>query len=132
MSTTNWRPPPSEALRALRIRLRALAQKLRAESPSASDDDIADAMVAEIGDTTKALNGEILEWMINEEIDATCFVYGADKRIMPDDKLRQMTEPELAAWCGKTGVMFAQVKAHIAERFPETRLKVVSSDGGKS
>jgi uncharacterized protein (DUF2235 family) len=53
-------------------------------------------------------------------------------RLVPDEELRRMSDRKLAAWCQKAGVMFAQVKAHLAERFPETRLKVVSNEGKKS
>jgi hypothetical protein len=63
---------------------------------------------------------------IEEELDQTCFVYGTERRLMSDEELRCMSDRELAPWCQKAGVMFAQVKAHLAERFPETRLKVVS------
>jgi hypothetical protein len=62
--------------------------------------------------------------MIEKEIDRTHFVYG--KRCVPDEELHRMSDQELAAWAQKTGVMFAQLKAHLAEHFPETRLKIVS------
>jgi hypothetical protein len=52
----------------------------------------------------------------------------AEKRIVLDEELRRMSAVE-AAWCREGGVMFAQVRAHLAERYPETVLKVIS--GGK-
>jgi hypothetical protein len=75
---------------------------------------------------------ELRRGLIEDVIDKACFVYGTPKQIISDGDLRRMSDRELAAWCRETGVMFAQVKAHLADRFPETRLKVVSSDGGKS
>jgi hypothetical protein len=130
MSTTNWRTPPSEALRAFRVRLRVLVQKIRAENPSISDIDAAKAtkaMMPGIQDEAKALGEEILEQAIEEELDATCFVYGPEKRLMPEP--RRMSDRELAAWCERAGVMFAQVTAHLAAHYPETALKVIG--GGK-
>ena len=132
MSTTNWRTPPSRKLRAFRVRLRVLVQKIRAENPSISDIDAvkrAKAMMPGIQDEAKALGEEILEQAIEEELDATCFVYGPEKRLMPDEELRRMSDRELAAWCERAGVMFAQVKAHLAAHYPETALKVIG--GGK-
>jgi hypothetical protein len=97
--------------------------RTRAENPSVSDTDvvkIAKAMMPGIQDEARALSEEIFEQALEEELDNTCFVYGAEKRIVLDEELRRMSAVELAAWCREGGVMFAQVRAHLAERYPET------------
>jgi hypothetical protein len=129
LSTTNWRTPPSEALRAFRVRLRVLVHKIRAENPNIDAAKATNAMMPGIQDEAKALGEEILEQAIEEELDATCFVYGPERRLMPDEELRRMSDRELVAWCERAGVMFAQVKAHLAAHYPETALKVIG--GGK-
>jgi hypothetical protein len=38
---------------------------------------------------------------------------------MQDEELRRMSDRELAALCERAGVMFTQVKAHLAAHYPE-------------
>jgi hypothetical protein len=51
--------------------------------------------------------------------EATCFMHGASRKAVPDETLRRMSGRELAAWAQRNNVMVAQLKAHLAERFPE-------------
>ncbi len=62
---------------------------------------------------------EILKRFIEEVTDEDCFVFGHGRWAIPDELLLRMSDRELAAWAQQNNVMFAQLKAHLAERFPE-------------
>jgi hypothetical protein len=128
--SNNWRTPKSEKMQMLeRLMQRQLAE-ICALHPHLRDDELTDALLADPQVAAlfdDALARESARYRAEEEIDGTHFVYGPEgkRRLIRDTKLREMSDQELAAWAQQTGVMFAQLKAHLAERFPETKLKVV-------
>jgi hypothetical protein len=128
--STNWRTPKSEKLLALEALMREQTEEIRALRPHLSDEEVTEVLLAtpQIAALCDEVQKELNRRLIEKWIDEKYFVYG--KRCIPDEELRRMSDPELAAWCQRAGVIFAQVKAHLAERFPETRLQVV--DGGTS
>jgi hypothetical protein len=118
--STNWRTPKSEKLLAWEARAAKCAAEIRAKYPNIGDDAMGERLRA-IPDLApdEALEKELFLQATEEVLDEDCFIYGPEKRIIEDKKLLRMTNRQLAAWAQKTGVMFAQLKAHLAERFPE-------------
>jgi hypothetical protein len=129
--SNNWQTPKSEKLLALEALMEERDKEIRALHPHLSDAEAVKMLEAtpwivalydEVADELKRRRAE-------EILDKYCFVYGTDgkgnKMVIDDGDLRRMTDEQLAAWAQKTGVMVAQLKAHLAERFPETKFKVV-------
>jgi hypothetical protein len=129
--STNWRTPKSEKLLALEVLMRKQIEEIRALRPHLSDAEVTEVLLAtpQIVALCDEVQKELNRRLVEEWLDGMHFVYG--KWCIPDEELRGMSDQQLAAWCQKTGVMFAQVKAHLAERFPETRLQVIDGGTGK-
>jgi hypothetical protein len=77
----------------------------------------------DFGDDDPELLRELHKQMREDVVAESCFVYGAGRKVVPDEILRRMRDRELAAWAQSKNVTLAQVKAHLVERFPETKNK---------
>jgi hypothetical protein len=120
--SNNWMTPNSEKLLQWEALLRQRAEKLRAEQPNLDDAALASMMEVDptIAASYEEISKELVGRAVEQAIDRTCFIFGAGQKLIPDEELLRMSDRELAAWAQKTGVMLAQLKAHIAERFPQT------------
>jgi hypothetical protein len=110
--------------------MRKRAEELHAR-PDLTRDQKAEMLerAPDVAALMEELKEEIILHTIEEVMHEDTFFYrGTRGKVMfiADETLLQMSDPELAAWTQGNGVMFAQVKAHLAERYPETRLRVVS------
>ena len=123
--SNNWKTPKSETM----LRCEALMEKhvleLRAENPGLDDEDTLTEMLLAIPEVAAALDQvgeELVRRRVEDLLDQDCFVYhvNGNKLIILDDELLKMSDRKLAAWARENGVMFAQLKAHLAERFPKT------------
>lgn len=117
--SNNWRTPKSEKMLEFETLWQKRCREFRAEHPDLSIDDATEMLLPEVMSMAdEELNKEMAVYFIEAEIDATCFVFGhgADQQLIPDEELLRMSDAELAAWAQKNGVMFAQLKTHLAQR----------------
>jgi hypothetical protein len=129
--TTNWKTPKSETMRLWERLVEMRCEEIRVQQPGLSNDEVITRALAtaEIAALDEVINKELFMRLVEDAIDQDTFAFttaAGKQMVIADEVLARMSDAELAAWVQKTGVIFAQVKAHPAERFPQTRFKIVS------
>jgi hypothetical protein len=125
MSTNNWKTPKSAKFLEWEALMEKRTAEVCARYPHLDDATKAEKVLAapEMMALTEEVDEELRTHAIEEAVDKSCFVYGRERRIVSDEVLRRMSDRELAAWAQANGVMFAQLGAHLAERFPSDTLQ---------
>jgi hypothetical protein len=124
-NNNNWMTPKSEMFLKWEALTQKRARQLRAERPDLSDDAVVEMIVTDpaIAALGAAVEQEFRRHLTEQIMDSCCFIYANGAKLVEDEELLHMSDRELAAWAQQNGVMVAQLKAHLAERFPPTKGK---------